>query len=103
VGFTPKVIKFNVVQSLGDLLGLETLGLLHCRNEGKGRVSEVDTGGVPGTVFLGIALLPGLDSLWEWLLDIAMHPHALDVILPSNTSHDRGIHLPNMDETPLKT
>src|SRR3989442_6865540 len=102
VGLAPQVVKVDGVQGLGDLLGVETLGFLHPSNEREGGVGKVDTGGVPGTVFLGIALLPALERLWEWLLDIAMHPHAFDVLLPSNTSHYRGVNLPNMDETPLK-
>src|SRR5262245_20397919 len=54
----PEVIELDAAQRFGHLLGIEALGLLDAGDERVGRVGEVDAGGVPLAVFLGVTRLP---------------------------------------------
>src|SRR5215472_15029290 len=103
MSFAPEIIELDTVQGLGDLLRIETLSLLYRRDKSEGGIGEVDARCIPLAVLLGVARLPALDCFGQRILDVAMHPHALDVRLASDVRHHRGVDLPDVNEAPLET
>jgi len=63
MGFAPQILELDDAESVGDLLRVDALRLLHRGDEGEGRIGEVDAGRVPFPVLLRIARLPALDLL----------------------------------------
>src|SRR5215471_13446723 len=99
---SPKVVELDGMQGLGDLLRVEALSLLYRSDKGEGGIREVDARRIPLAVLLAIARLPTLDLLGQWLLDVPMHPRALDVRLAGDVRHHRGVDLPDVNEAPLE-
>src|SRR3989441_5544292 len=94
----PEIVELDGAQRLGDLLRVDALGFPDRGHEREGRIGEVDAGGVPFAVLLGVARLPAADLLRQRGLHAAVDPGALHVLLPGDASHHRGVHLADMYE-----
>src|SRR5712691_5861922 len=98
----PEIVELDGAQRLGDLLRVDALGLLDRGHEREGRIGEVDAGGVPFAVLLGVARLPVLDLLGQRGLHVAVDPGAFHVLLTGDARHHRGVHLTEVDEPALE-
>src|SRR4029453_14633776 len=92
-GLAPEVVELDGLRGPGDLLLVEALGLLHGGHEGEGRIGEVDAGGVPLAVLLGVPRLPALDLVRQRVLHVPVDPRALDVRLARDVGDDRPVDL----------
>src|SRR5713101_3515970 len=102
VGPSPKVVELHDAHRFADLLRIEALGLLDGSHEREGRVGEVDARRVPLAEFLRVAMLPALQLLRQRSLHIAVHPHALGVVLAGNARHHGAVDLVERDESALE-
>src|SRR5262249_33825120 len=102
VRLAPQIVELDDAEGVGDLLRIEALRLLHRRDEGKGRVGEVDARRVPFAILLRVARLPAVALLGQRRLHEAGHPHALDIRLAGDVRHHGGIDLPDVDEAALE-
>src|SRR4030095_16092964 len=97
-----EVVELDDAHGLADLLRVEALRLPDGGHEGERGIGEVDARRVPFAELLRIALLPSLQLFWERGLHVAVHPHALDVVLPRDARHHRAVDLVERNEAPLE-